>query len=248
MVTFKNIYRIGHLIDDNMLYKHIHYPEMLTRYDSNYLEFKKMPSVTEFREAHHFLRSFHLKNGQKHVKFYLPKNQEPDHQLIAYFKEHHLETGFQELYQISPEEFPKIGPLSSIKIEWVNEQNFHLFLQLHYAGDLEFGQEFAGQKIDFNRRLFNAREIEMLLAYYKGEPAGTVTIIHSGPLLEIDHLVVEERFQRKGIGARLQQQIMDRYPEKRVVLVADGEDTPRHMYRKQNYQFSGFQYEVQKID
>jgi hypothetical protein len=32
-----------------------------------------------------------------------------------------------------------------------------------------------------------------------------------------------------------------------VILVADGEDTPRLMYQKQNYHCLGFRYEVQKV-
>lgn len=40
---------------------------------------------------------------------------------------------------------------------------------------------------------------------------------------------------------------MESFPEKTVILVADGEDTPREMYKKQNYQYHGFRYETQKV-
>lgn len=40
---------------------------------------------------------------------------------------------------------------------------------------------------------------------------------------------------------------MDSFPKRVVVLVADGEDTPKEMYKKQNYQYYGLKYEAQKI-
>lgn len=40
---------------------------------------------------------------------------------------------------------------------------------------------------------------------------------------------------------------MNQFFDKTVILVADGEDTPREMYRKQHYQYLGFKYVVMKI-
>ncbi|WP_264196134.1 hypothetical protein [Metabacillus niabensis] len=40
---------------------------------------------------------------------------------------------------------------------------------------------------------------------------------------------------------------MESFPEKIVILVADGEDAPREMYKKQNYNYHGFIYETQKV-
>ena len=85
------------------------------------------------------------------------------------------------------------------------------------------------------------------MAFYKGSPAGYVDVIISNETVEIDNLTVDESFQKKGIGSRLQKFVMESFPEKIVILVADGEDTPREMYKKQNYQYHGFKYETQKI-
>ncbi|WP_040373640.1 GNAT family N-acetyltransferase, partial [Peribacillus psychrosaccharolyticus] len=64
---------------------------------------------------------------------------------------------------------------------------------------------------------------------------------------EIDGLTVDENFRNKGIGSKLQEFVMETFPEKLVILIADGEDTAREMYKKQNYQYHGFKYEAQKI-
>ncbi|UPG63753.1 GNAT family N-acetyltransferase [Metabacillus endolithicus] len=85
------------------------------------------------------------------------------------------------------------------------------------------------------------------MAYYKGNPAGYVDIIISSKTAEIDNLAVDEEFRNKGIGSRLQKFAMETFPEKTVILIADGEDTPKEMYKKQNYQYCGFKYGVQKV-
>jgi hypothetical protein len=41
--------------------------------------------------------------------------------------------------------------------------------------------------------------------------------------------------------------VMDRFANNTIILVADGEDTPREMYQKQNYRYLGFRYEAQKV-
>ncbi len=86
-----------------------------------------------------------------------------------------------------------------------------------------------------------------MLALYKGNPAGSVDIIIEKDTAEIDGLVVDEDFQKKGIGSRLQKFVMENFHDKTIILVADGEDTPREMYRRQNYQYHGFKYHAQKV-
>ena len=90
--------------------------------------------------------------------------------------------------------------------------------------------------------------IQQVLAFYKGVAVGYVDLIISKETVEIDDLSVGEFYQQKGIGSRLQQFAMTSYPNKTVILIADGEDTPREMYRKQNYHFIGFKYEVTKVN
>jgi GNAT superfamily N-acetyltransferase len=247
-VTFTDIHTVGHVNAENELYKQIHYPEMLNRYDSNFIEFKKMPSLDEFIESADYLRAFHLENGQKHVKFYLPANEKPPEELNEYLIEKDYEVGFIELYAINPKEFPKVDPQESIDIEVVTSNNFPAFLDFQFQTDLEFGKEFAKQKVNLYKRHFTNPAIMQIIAFYQGLPAGTVEVIIAEETAEIDGLSVKEDFQKKGIGTRLQQFVMDTFADKTIILVADGEDTPRIMYQKQNYHYIGFQYEIQKID
>ncbi|MDC3412302.1 GNAT family N-acetyltransferase [Aquibacillus sp. 3ASR75-11] len=246
-ITFEEIYTLGNIAAENAHYRHFHYPEMLIRYDSNFIEFKTLPSLTEFKEVEKYLRDYHLKRGQKHVKFYFPTNIKPTGELTAYLTDMGYEIGFLELYAIQPKDFPSVRNNPDIEIQVVTDKNLKVLLDLQYTNDLEFGSEFAKQKADLIKRQFEDQDIQQVLAFYKGSPAGYVDVIISNETVEIDNLTVDESFRNKGIASRLQKFVMDSFPEKVVILVADGEDTPREMYKKQNYKNQGFKYEAQKI-
>ena len=246
-ITFNNIYNPGKVVAENNQYKHIHYPEMLTSYSSNFIEFKHIPSLSEFIEAEHYLREYHLKKGQKHVKFTFPDNDKPSSELISFFNDNAYEIGFMELYAIKPNQFPTITNNPDIEIVVVTDENIETYCKLQYQHNLEYGSEFANQKHELIKRQLKNQNILQILAFYKGNPAGYVVVIISKETVEIDNLTVDEEFQNKGIGRKLQQYVMEAFPEKIVILIADGEDTPREMYKKQNYQFQGFQYEAQKV-
>ncbi|MBM6616589.1 GNAT family N-acetyltransferase [Bacillus suaedaesalsae] len=246
-VTFENIDNPATIFAENELYRHYHYPEMLKRYDSNFIDFKKMPTVDSFKETANFLRVFHVERGQKHVKFAFPENEKLSDELTIYLTNEDYDIGFYELYAIQPENFPQVSNHPDIEIKVVTEGSFDVFLKLQYEQDLLFGEEFATQKIGLHKRNFANPNIVQLLAFYQGTPAGTVQVIISDEFAEIDDLVVDDEFQRKGIGSRLQKLVMDMFKDKTIILVADGEDTPREMYQKQNYQYIGYKYNVQKV-
>ncbi|MGR3764276.1 GNAT family N-acetyltransferase [Rossellomorea sp. NS-SX7] len=246
-ITFEDIYTIGDVIFENDMYRHVHYPEMLIRYDSNFLEFKRMPSVDQFTSAAKYLREFHHDRGQKHIKFYFPPNMQIPGDLNTYLKDEGFSLGFMELYSIDPCEFRKKMNLEEVNVKEVEGQDFEKFISLQYDQDLEYGKEFADQKVELQKRQFKDPSIVQLLAYFKGEPAGAADVISKGDTAEIDGFFVLERFQRRGIGSCIQQYVMERFHDKTIILVADGEDTPREMYLKQNYQYLGFQYQAQKV-
>lgn len=247
-ITFEAIYTLGRLEFENELYKHIHYPDMLIRYDSNYIEFKRMPSLEEFKEAEHYLKEFHQRNAQNHLKFFFPENEEPDEEVRVHMEKAGYEVGFMELYAIDPANFSFRESSPDIDIREVTTENIDDFITLQYKEDVKIGEEFANQKTELNKRQFADKDILQVIAFYKGNPAGSVVIILSEGTAEIDSLSVDKAFQRKGIGASLQKFVMDSFPDKAVILVADGEDTPREMYRKQNYRYQGFMYEGLKIE
>ncbi|TFJ91302.1 GNAT family N-acetyltransferase [Lentibacillus salicampi] len=246
--TFQDIETIGYVIEENDQYRHYHYPEMLIRYDSNFIEFKQMPSLGDFKQAEELLKELHLQYNQTHLKFEFPENEKPGPVLQEYFEDHSYDIGFTELYAIQPKEFPVQQQNPDIRVSEVTDSHLNDFINLQYETDKENGETFANEKVKLNKKQFVDDQYMKVIAYYKGEPAGTMNVILSGEIVEIDDLAVRKSHQRKGIGGHLQQFVMDKYPGQTIILVADGEDTPREMYQRQNYQYFGFKYEVQRID
>jgi GNAT superfamily N-acetyltransferase len=247
-ITFENIFIHSHVVAENNLYKHFHFPEMLSRYDSNYIEFKTFPTLGEFKHAESYLSEYHQRNGQKHVKFKFPVDKKVPAELVNYLNQANYDIGFLELYAIQPNRFPEVKDNPDIEVQIVTEKKLRDFLSLQYQQDIVFGSDFANQKVELNKRIFEDPTIMQLLASYKGTPAGAVDVIISKDTAEIDNLGVDEAFQKKGIGSRIQKFVMDTFHDKTVILVADGQDTPKEMYKRQNYQYLGYQYYTQKVE
>lgn len=198
-ITFKDIYTPGIAIFENEQYIHVHDSKMLLRYDSNFLEFKKMPSINQFKEAAEYLRAFHETKGQKHVKFYFPENEILSDELTNYLEEKEFIVGFTELYSIQPHCFPSMEENDDIKIEVVTEKNLDAYLYLQYEQDRIFGDDFADQKIEMNKSNFKEKNIVQLLAIYLGIPAGAVDVIltEEKAIAEIDGIFVMDEYQKK---------------------------------------------------
>lgn len=246
-ITFRNIYKAGQPVLENELYLHVHNPEMLLQYDSNFIKFKKMPTVNEFIEAQDYLRDYHEKHGQKHVRFYFPEGETLSPEFTEFLNNEKYTIGFLELYAIQPGQFPAVTEQPEIIVQKVTNETLASFLKFQYEQDSVFGNNFADQKQVQHLRNFKDERKEQMFAFYKGIPAGSLDVIISDTTAEIDGFTVHDNFQRKGIGSRLQKLVMDEFADKTIILVADGEDTPIEMYRKQNYQYLGLQYEALKV-
>lgn len=246
-ITFADIHTLGHIIHEDERLKQYHYPEMLNRYDSNFVEFKQMPGLQAFKEQEEALRAFHQQFGQKHLKFRFPPDEKPDEGLTAYLKAENYSVGFLELFHIEPSAFAS-KENAFVEVQQVGDRQFEDFLKMQYATDLKYGEGFAKGKQSLLRRQFEEQDKQFLIAYFEGIPAGCAELIEGDSTVEIDNLFVLDEFQRKGIGSQIQQTVMGRAGKKTVILVADGEDTPRDMYLKQGYSYKGFQYEVLKVE
>ncbi|MEO4052257.1 GNAT family N-acetyltransferase [Solibacillus sp. CAU 1738] len=246
-ITFEHIHKLGHIITENEEFQQYHFPEMLSRYSSNFIEFKKMPTLAQFQEREHTLRDFHKQHGQQHIKFSFPVNEMISDDIKVYLTAANYDIGFLELYAISPSEFPTTKN-STIDVQLVTNDNIDAFLQLQYDADLKYGETFAKEKQAILHHQFLDGSKHQIIAYYAGIPVGSVEIIEQSETAEIDNLFVVEAFQRKGVGSQIQQFVMEKFQNKTVILVADGEDTAREMYQKQNYVYLGFQYEVLKVE
>lgn len=246
-ITFEHTYLLGYIVCDSENYRQYHYPEMLCRYNSNFIEWKKMPALIEFREMEQSLRNFHQAYGQQHIKFIFPANEKIPDEILNYLQAESYDIGYLELYAIEPGQF-KIAQHSSVDVQLVSDINMEAFLKLQYDEDLKYGETFAKEKRKLLLRQFDDGSKLQIIAYYEGNPAGVVEVIERDETAEIDNFFVAEPFQRKGVGGQIQRFVMDLFADKTVILLADGEDTAREMYQKQNYVYLGFRYEILKVE
>lgn len=247
LLTFKNIFYRGQIVYETELFQHVHTPEMLLLYDGNFLQFKRMPTLDECKESIHYLRAFHLKNGQDHVKLLFPENEAIPSEMTSFLKESGYDLGFLEMYAIEPAQFPIVPEDPRIVLQKVTNENWETFLQLKFEIDSEISVSFAEQKRVLHEQNFRDDRFLQLMAFYENIPAGAVDIIIQEDTVEIDGLVILDQYQKRGIGSQLQKAVMEEFQDKIVILVADGEDTPREMYKKQNYQYVGLKYETLRI-
>lgn len=245
-ITFDAIYNAGSIAAKADSYIHYHLPEMPLYYDSNFIAFKEMPSVSEFQKIERQLKNYHSARGQHHLKFTFPQDEPISKEVTAYLTRQNYEVGFLELYAIHPLDFPRISASSAIHIQPVTGSNLEEFLHFQRTIDGQFGAEFAKQKQLQHKKNFVDSDFLQIVAYFDDELAGSVDLIVTARTVEIDGLHVLAERRHKGIGSHLQQWVMEMFTDKLVILVADGDDTPKDMYHRQNYKCIGYQFEAVK--
>lgn len=246
-VSYMDIHNEGITAFESDMFVHLHDSKLLIRYDSNLIAFKRMPNVQEFSKTEKYLHDYHLERNQKHLKFTFPPNEKIEKEVLAKLIREGYDIGFTELYTINPLNFPKVKKQPEIEVVPVSDSELEDFLALSYQQDSIYGSEFAARKRENNKLHFENSKFWQVLAYYGGIPAGGLEIIIQDQTVEIDGLFVLSEFQRKKVAAHMQQLVMESFSDKTVILVADGEDTPKEMYKKQNYQYAGFRYEAVKV-
>ncbi len=246
-ITFKDIFVLSNISSSNALYVHYHFPEMLNRYDSNFVEFRLAPTLQQFTEVEKYLEDFHNANNQNHVKFVFPQD-EPIPPLV---KEYLANTGYMigvlELYSINPANYATKARREDVEVSFVNNATLSDYLLLQWDDSLAYGESFAVNKQRLLKTDYLTGRKKQIIAYVNGMAVGSTDIIVREKTVEIDGFFVLENMQRQGIGGEIQRFVMDNFQDKTVILVADGEDTPREMYGKQGYTLNGIQYNATKV-
>lgn len=247
MITFHGVEHYSQIVEETELYQLHHNSEALFMYDYNFIQFKRSPTLGEFKRVERGLMTFHRQHQQRHVKFLWPENQPITRKLIDYIKENHYDINTAELFIIHPFEFKSGIRNENVLVTLVTKNNLHDFLTMQYKQDERHGHEFADRKNAWYRKLFLSEGTVQVMAYFHDAPVGAVDMIQRDETIEVDHFFVIPAHRNQGVGSEIQKFVMNFAGEKSVILVADGKATPREMYQKQNYRYSGFKMEAQKI-
>ncbi|WP_208560414.1 GNAT family N-acetyltransferase [Marinilactibacillus kalidii] len=247
MFTFDHINHYSHLIDENEFFKQYFNPLLPGRYNSNFFLLSYQPSLAEFELIEEMQLTFHEDEGLQHLKFFWPQDKGFTPEIVSYFEQEGYEIEMLELLEIDPRDF-KGSPVSSIEVITIDQTTLDDFKRLNYPQDLNYGTAFAETKQQLFDMVLDDQNSHLLLAYIDGVPAGSLIAIVGSKHIEIDDLFVKESFRHQGVATKLQSAVMQLaiQQEKHVILVADGDDTPKNMYLKQGYQQSGYQLAAQK--
>lgn len=247
MITFRSIHPHADLIEYNEFYELYHNHEAPYMYDYNCMYLEYQPTLEEFRLIEKIQWDFHEDVGLTHLKFYWPQDTGFSQEILDYFVQERYGIQLLELYAIHPSRFNGPRPHPTVTIDFVSKETLSDFKKINYLQDVLIDKEFADQKQGLYDLKFKDGLIQQVIAYVDRQPVGGVDLIIGDETVEIDNLFVNEEMQRQGIATSLQQFAMNTAGDRPVILVADGEDTPKDMYRKQHYQYLGFQVGAQKV-
>lgn len=249
MLSFRNIECYSELIDENEFFKQFYNPDLPLRYDSNFFQLKYQPTLSEFELIEEMQYQFHANEGLKHIKFYWPENKGFTSEIMAYFEKEHYAIEMLELYTIDPKNFESDKQTSNIKVYSLSKENLVDFKRINYPNDLIFGKDFADMKKNMYEQMLDNPSIIPYIAYVDSEPAGSLISVIGEETVEIDDLLTVTHLRKQGVATALQEAVMTLAQKnlKQVILVADGDDTPKDMYLKQNYTCIGFRVGAQKV-
>lgn len=241
MITFDSTTVKAHLIEENEFYQLYHNHEALFMYDYNFMRLKYLPTLEEFKLIEKIQIEFSEDMQMDHVKFYWPENRGFTEPIIEYLSQNGYGLEILELYAIEPKDFLSLHSNSEVTVEFVTEETLADYKAINRIQDQEIGGKFAEQKQDLYELDFENPAILQVIAYKDSQPVGGVDLLIGEETVEIDNFFVLESFQRQGIGTEIQRFVMKVADERTVLLVADGEDTPKEMYAKQNYTYISYQ-------
>ncbi len=244
--SFRNIQVFAELEKETEDFKHYKLDEVKNRYDSNFIEFKVMPTMQQLQDAERDLKQFQRLRGQQFLKFVFPQDDEIPFEIRHYLSEQDYSIEIMEMYAIHPNVFTKEILNTNVVVEFLTKHDLSSYLALHFDESFKWGESYEEDKQNMLTRNFKEQRKAQIIAKIDGQVVGSVDVIVEKDTAEIDNFYVLPQCQRQGIGTKIQQFAMEQYSDKTILLVADGEDTPREMYTKQGYSYIGKQYSAIK--
>lgn len=241
--AFEAIHTYGQVAMETERYSFYQLPDVKEHYDGNFMKLYVMPEIQEFEGLVDELRGLARKFGNPHGKIVFPEGVRPTIELMEVAKGLGFEWSFLELYEVEPGAFiGRKALLEELEVRWLTPELVEAYGQMHYEETVQWGEAYATAIRAYKEKLIARGDIRIIVALLNGELVGSTDVILSDRYVEIDNFFVKPSYQKRGFGAAIQQFVMDVAGKRKVILVADGEDTPREMYQSQGYELVSYQY------
>lgn len=238
MYHFKNTYLFSTVSAQTPYFTQYHQDKMPDVKQVNFMAFHLNPAQEIFQFLESFQKDFHHETGQDFLRFHWPEDEGIYPETFNYLSENEYRLGRMELLKISPQDFPTSSSQPDITVTSLKEEHMEDYLSLNYEADLEHGKTYAEQKQIQYQGYLKRPHIQPYLAFQEGRLASSIDLIAVKSHIEINSLYVHPDYRRQGIAQALQARAMEiaEAQESDVILIADAEDTPIDMYKKQGYE------------
>lgn len=244
-ISMANIFQEGKIFSDDQVKTIYLTPEEPLVYDANKWVYKEMPTIKDWKQHMEMQQSLHRQQYSDHLAFTFPENTPLSQVWLDEIKDCGFELGCMELYAIESQNIRR-SQNNHVEVKFVTDQNLEDYIAIYRQFSEPFGLEYAEESIQVIRDQFHYESKSRIIAYENNTPVGILDLIITNKTVEIDGFGVLENFQRRGIGQTMQSFVADVSDDKVIILIADGEDSAKHMYIKQGYIFISYCYQILK--
>ena len=176
-MNYKELLESGEpIFRENTRFKHFKNPATSERYFSNYLSYKRMPSLSELEADLAYLAQEQAGYVSNYAFLFFTENQEISAELADYLKKQGFGFSRHLIFTSSVEDLRlKDHNLGDIRIVELDEAYLEDYLQVQYQDHLQYGQVYAEQMLADNRDYLLTNGSKIYLALDGQRIVGSVT-------------------------------------------------------------------------
>ena len=214
-------------------FKHFKNPVTSERYFSNYLSYKRMPSLSELEADLAYLAQEQKAYPTSYAFLFFAEKGEWSQEIRDFLEREGFETAKHLIFTNSVDQIQlRCSDLGDIWILELVDSYLDAYLAYKYQAYLEYGQAYANQMRADNEANLLSNGSKIFLALDGERIIGDVTAWFFGDYVEVDDFSVQEAYRGRGIGSALQRAALA--GQKKVILIAEEEN--RAMYQHQGYE------------
>lgn len=238
MFSFDHSYLFSRIWESNDYFTQYFQPALSHVAALNFMALHLNPSLDHFKLLEAYQQKLHLDLGQDFLRFHWPADQGIFPETFSYLSQAGYGVGKIAFLQAAPKQV-KVKPSSiDLRLEPLQVANEAHYLQANFQADLDHGQAYAQDKQKQYAGYIKRPHLHPILAYFNQQLIGWVDLILSPAVTEIHSLYVVEAYRQQGVGSALIQQACDlaAHRQQALILLADLEDYPYHIYLKQGFE------------